>query len=97
MFSEPVTMIVKSSDGVEFAVLTDRRASGYELAFARARPAAELALHTDFLRVDSSGMTEAPGPQDDILPAHETDGETEALRRAQAKWRTAAVVQGDKP
>lgn len=113
-----ITAIVRSADGVDFAVSTDQRAIPYELAFARARHSDELAAHTDFVRV-SAPLTEAERPwrsMDDLpdVPAstralvrqhvapvitlpRTCDGAHEALCRAQAVWKTAAVVQGDKP
>lgn len=54
------TLIVKSSEGVEFAVLTSASSGPYELAFAATKTAAELAAHGDFVRVsDAAAMTEA--------------------------------------
>lgn len=130
------TLIVRSADGVDFAVSTDRGAAPYELAFARARHSDELAAHTDFVRV-SAPLTEArsmeyeleysvaPEPQDETAIEHPRSMDDlpmvsaytkslvrqhvqpntcdpvhavlhEALCRAQARWRTAAVIDGDK-
>lgn len=130
---QSITAIVRSADGIDFAVSTDQRAVPYELAFARARHSDELSSHTDFVRV-SAPLTEArsmeyeleysvaPEPQDetaierpwrsmDDLPIVSAstkalvrrhvqpiacDPPHEALCRAQARWRTAAVINGDK-
>jgi hypothetical protein len=43
--------IVKSIEGIEFVVDSDVRSCGYDIQFAKARPAAELEAHGDFTRV----------------------------------------------
>jgi hypothetical protein len=94
---QPLTTIVQSSDGVDFAVATDSVAVGYERAFARTRSADELARHGDFIRVDhAAAFTEAPAPQDTTPTEHPhtCDPSREALCRALARWHTAAVVDG---
>ena len=64
------TLIVRSADGVDFAVSTDRRAAPYELAFARARHSDELASHTDFVRVSATLTEQIPRPTSATFIAH---------------------------
>ena len=55
--------IVKSREGVEFVVESEPRTAPFDVAFAKARPAAELALHGDFVRVGEAApefVFEAP-------------------------------------
>jgi hypothetical protein len=46
--------IVKSLEGIEFVVESDQRTAPFDIAFAKARPAAELERHGDFARVSGS-------------------------------------------
>lgn len=43
--------IVKSREGIEFVVESDPKSAAYDVTFAAMRPAAELALHGDFVKV----------------------------------------------
>jgi hypothetical protein len=101
---QSTTLIVRSSDGVEFVVETDRFMIPWELAYAARCTAAQLEAHGDYVRVGAP-LTEQVRSMDDLpdvsfagqlAVALHVYGAPEALRRAQARWKTAAIVQGDK-
>jgi hypothetical protein len=109
MNHQSTTLIVRSSDGVEFAVETDRRAVPWELAFAARYTAAQLAAHGDYVRVEAP-LTEQYRSLDDLpevsrvgqleIARHVRGGcspKHEALCLALARWHTAAVIQRDRP
>lgn len=91
-----ITLIVKSSDGVEFAIPTQERAVPYELKFAASQPSQELDRNPDFVRVSAPLTEQTPAP----VPKDETPAAcgTEALCRAQVRWHGGvAIIDGDKP
>jgi hypothetical protein len=59
--------IVKSREGIEFAVESDRRTVTFDIAFAAARPAAELRQHGDFFELHNIDLarlvSEDPTPR----------------------------------
>jgi hypothetical protein len=61
--------IVKSREGIEFVVESEPRTAPFDIAFAKARPAAELRLHGDFIEthdIDLEALV-APDPQPRIV------------------------------
>jgi hypothetical protein len=54
-----VKHIVKSREGVLFVVESEQRTVPYDIAFAQARPAAELRQHGDFTELHDIGQISA--------------------------------------
>jgi hypothetical protein len=101
--------IVHSKDGVPFDVTFDARSDTQaqaawfaELQFAGGRTAAQLdSFAPEYRRhveqpADELPLVRAPAPQDATPAEHGCDPSHEALCRAQARWRSASVVQGDR-
>lgn len=81
--------IVKSREGVEFVVESEPRTAPFDIAFAQARPAAELELHGDFQRVSGGREVSLISPEF-VFEAPRIVGPLE--RRAAFK-----VIKGGKP
>jgi hypothetical protein len=99
MNHQPTTLVVKSSDGVKFAVATDAPAIPYERAYGASQPASELERNTDFVRVDDArALTEAFT----LSISDGCDTNHEALCRAESRWGQARIYEpfvsdGDEP
>jgi hypothetical protein len=81
--------IVKSRDGVEFTVeCADQRTAGFDLAFAAARPASELARHGDFTRLP---------PLRDVLADEEFVFDGPRIAGPLERRAAFRVIKGGKP
>ena len=92
-----MNVIVKSKDGVEFAVETAGPARQFEIAFAQTRTAAELRLHGDFTELRDLELV--PGKYNVEVRQVAPEFVFEAPRIASPLERRAAfkVIKGGKP